>query len=330
MVGKLSPFWIQKTLASSVECEGVGVHSGARVSLRLHPGSAHGGIVFLRRLSDGSLHRIPARWDYVGDTKMCTTLSLPRTEGQHPPVILKTVEHLMAAFAGCGVDNALVEVDSEEMPILDGSSAPFVELIKEAGIVSLGVPAKRIRILKPVTLQRGEAELTLLPSDTPSFHVTFDGRGRLSALLGDRPQKMSFSLEHDDFAALVAPARTFGFYEDAQKLWSHGLALGASMDNTVVIHEGAIMNPDGLRYGDEFVRHKLLDAIGDLALAGARLVGRFEGINPGHELNNLLLRKVLEDPKAWEFCQNSYEATESCFVRFPTPQNKEVAFGGCA
>lgn len=287
----------QQTLATPVRCTGIGVHSGKPVTLTLHPGLAHSGYVFIRTDVPENAQRIPARWDTVTDTAMCTKIT--NAQG----VSVSTIEHVVAALAGCGIHNAVIEVDGPEVPIMDGSSADFVALVHKTSVRQQREKVRRIKILKPVEVAMGRSTALLKPSDEPQFTMQFNANGRLAGQVWT----LEYYPAHDDFADLLSSARTFGFYEDAQALWSQGLAKGASLDNTVVIKEGQVMNEEGLRFSDELVRHKMLDAIGDLALAGGSLVGHFVGINSGHALNNQLLRTLFADESAWCF-ENALKA----------------------
>jgi UDP-3-O-[3-hydroxymyristoyl] N-acetylglucosamine deacetylase len=279
----------QNTLASSVSCTGIGVHSGKPVTLTLRPAIANSGYVFIRTDVPEHSQRIPARWDTVTDTAMCTKIT--NAQG----ISVSTIEHVIAALAGCGIHNAIVEVDGPEVPIMDGSSSQFVELIHQASLRVQRKLASRIKVLKPVEVKVGNSTATLKPSDEAKFTMQFNANGRLN----NQSWSLVYYPDHDDFADLLSCARTFGFFEDAQHLWSQGLAQGASLDNTVVIKEGKVMNEEGLRFTDEFVRHKMLDAIGDFALAGAPILGHFVGVNSGHGLNNQLLRALFADETAW-------------------------------
>lgn len=277
----------QKTIAQAVECSGVALHSGAETALTLRPAPAGTGIIFRRTDLDGS-PEIPARWDHVVDTTLCTTLG---TEGG---VRISTVEHLMAALAGCHIDNLYVEVDGPEVPIMDGSSQPFVCLVERAGVVEQAEARRVMEILKPVTVEDGDrmVELTPSPSFSVGFEIDFDNRAVAR-------QELVVTLINGSFKSEIARARTFGFAEEVAQMRAAGLARGGSLDNAVVISEDRILNEDGLRYDDEFVRHKVLDAVGDLYLAGAPVRGHFRGVRSGHRLNNELLRALFADDAAW-------------------------------
>ena len=278
----------QQTLAHAVECVGVGLHSGLNVTMTLRPAPADGGIVFRRVDVDAGTGEIPARFDHVVDTRMCTTL------GNKAGVTVGTIEHLMAAFAGLGVDNAVVELDGPEVPIMDGSAAPFVFLIECAGLVDQDAPRRVIRIVKDMALADGQAEARLSPAD----HLSLDCEIDFKSAAVDR-QSLRLGMVNGTFRKELARARTFGFLEDVEKLRSLGLARGGSLENAIVVHDGRVLNEEGLRYDDEFVRHKALDALGDLYLAGAPLIGAFRGVRSGHAANNRLLRALFADPTAW-------------------------------
>lgn len=283
------PAW-QRTLRASISCVGVGLHSGRKVTLTLHPAPADSGIV-LRR-SDINV-MIPARYDNVLDTRMCTALGL---EGR-PETLVGTVEHLMAALAGCGVHNVVAELDGPEVPILDGSSTNFVFLIECAGIVEQDAPAPAIEVLRRVRVAQGESFVELRPAARGldmSVSIAFDapaiGRQALTLRLGPAV-----------FRRGLAPARTFTMASEVAALQAAGLARGGSLDNAVVVDGARVLNPAGLRMPDEFVRHKLLDAVGDLALAGASLNARYVANRPGHALNNRLLRALFADAANWRW-----------------------------
>lgn len=282
----------QTTLERAVTISGHGVHSNKEVSLTIHPADANHGIVFLRTNLENSADRvIEARHDGVSATALCTVLGC-QTSGS-----VSTVEHLMAALMGIGLDNALVEIDGGEMPILDGSSERFVEAFDEAGIKQLSEPRRYLKVLKTVRVEHNGAYVELKPYDYGfrldveiNFETEVVGRQRLIA-----------DLTPDYFRKDIARARTFGFMRDVERLWKAGYALGASLDNTVAIGEEAIINPEGLRYPDEFVRHKVLDAVGDLALAGASIIGEYRGYCAGHSLNNAILTALFADASNYTF-----------------------------
>ncbi len=281
----------QQTIAVPVSCTGIGLHTGKPATLTLRPATPNSGYVFMRTDVPEHSRRIPARWDTVTDTAMCTKIT--NSQG----ISVATIEHVIAALAGCGIHNAIIELDGPEVPVMDGSSADFVDMIRQASTRQQRQPVRRIKILKTIEVKVGKATATLKPSDETRFSMQFNANGRLA----NQAWSLDYYPDHDDFGDLLSSARTFGFYEDAQHLWAQGLAQGASLDNAIVIKDGKVMNEEGLRFSDEFVRHKMLDAIGDLALAGAPIQGLFSGENSGHGLNNQLLRALFADDSAWSF-----------------------------
>lgn len=283
----------RKTLKTAIGCVGVGLHSGRRVALMLRPAVAGTGILFRR--SDLGID-IPARFDRVVDTRLCTALV---AEGA-PQARIGTVEHVMAALAGTGITDAVVELDGPEVPILDGSAAPFLFLIDCAGTVSLETPAPVIEVLRRVRVEEGEAFAELLPAQLPGFEATMRIEFPATAI---GTQQVSLRLSPAAFRAGVADARTFTLAEDIARLRAAGLAQGGSLENAIVVDGPLVLNPGGLRRPDEFVRHKLLDVVGDLALAGAALSARFIGHRSGHALNNKLLRALFADRGAWRMVE---------------------------
>ena len=280
----------QRTLKTPINCTGIALHSGQKVSMTLRPGEADCGIVFKRTDIAGEGAFIPASWDKVVDTTMCTKL------GNDDGVTIGTVEHLMAALFGCGIDNALIELNGPEVPIMDGSAAPFVFLVECAGVVAQDAPRRVIRVAKPVSIEDGDRVATLAPANgfSLSFEIDFDNP-TVSR------QSFSLGLVNGAFKKELSRARTFGFLHDVEELWASGLAQGGSLDNAVVVSGDKILNEDGLRYDNEFVRHKVLDAIGDLYLAGAPILGRFRGVCSGHATNHLLLAALFADQDAWSY-----------------------------
>jgi UDP-3-O-[3-hydroxymyristoyl] N-acetylglucosamine deacetylase len=282
----------QTTVREDIALQGYGVHSAGHAHLVIKPAAVNHGIIFLRTgLPGGIQRRIPARYGNVSSTELCTVLGDPG----HGAVA--TVEHIMAALYGLGVDNALVEIDGPEVPIMDGSAAAFVEAIRRVGVVSQHAPRRVVRVLRPVSVSKGTAFSELLPNDEDGlrFEVSIDFE---TAVIGQ--QSMTLELEPAAFATEVARARTFGFMRDVELLWKNGFALGASLDNTVAIGEERVINPEGLRFDDEFVRHKLLDAVGDIALAGLHINGVFRSHCGGHRLNIAVLRELFSDPANFE------------------------------
>jgi UDP-3-O-[3-hydroxymyristoyl] N-acetylglucosamine deacetylase len=280
----------QTTLRDDVSVTGIGVHSGLPVTLTLHPAEANTGIVFLRTGITGQPDReIPANVRAVTATEFATVL------GDHTGPLCSTAEHVLAALSGLGVDNALIEVDGPEVPIMDGSAEPFVAAIEQAGVVTLLSPRRYIQVLKPVSVARDAAFGELRPyarGFRVEIEIEFD-----HPLIGR--QSLDLDVEPDSFRREIARARTFGFMRDVAKLWSAGYALGATFENTLVVTENRVLNPDGVRFADEFVRHKALDAIGDLALAGAPLLGAYRSVRGGHKLNHAVLSSLMADPTAW-------------------------------
>lgn len=279
--------YYQKTIANSISCQGIGVHSGTSATVTLHPAVSGSGITFIR--TDLGDAEIKANWQTVVDTRFCTTIG--NTQG----VTVSTVEHLLAALAASGVDNIRVEIDGPELPIMDGSSQPFVSLIEEAGLKEQKAPRKVIRVLKPVSVKEGNREVSLKPAPYYEIEVDFDFAGRTPLA----SQHRVFRPLEEDFAEDISSARTFGLLEDAEKLWSMGLSKGASLENTLVYDKTEVLNDDGLRYEDECVRHKVLDVLGDLHLAGGLLLGKFHGVRPGHGLHHKLLLALFSDPTAY-------------------------------
>lgn len=285
----------QRTLKADINCTGIGLHSAAHVHMQLRAAAPNTGIRFRRTDVKDANPEIIARWDAVSATAYSTTLR--NDDG----VTVSTVEHLMAALAGCAIDNAVIELDGAEVPVMDGSSAPFVFLIECAGIIEQAAPRRAVRVLKTVEVGDGDRYCTLSPSDgfSVSFEIDFDSTvvNRKSGF---------FDLHNGGFRRHICRARTFGFQQDVQKLWDQGLALGGSLENAVVVGaDDSILNDEGLRYEDEFLRHKVLDSVGDLYLAGAPLLAHFHGQCSGHSLNNRLLRRLFADAAAWEYCDDA-------------------------
>jgi len=281
----------QRTVKAAIGCVGVGLHTGQRINLTLHPAAPDTGIVFRR--SDLGID-IPARFDCVVDTRLCTVLASPDA----PHARVGTVEHVMAALAACGIDNALIEVDGPEVPVLDGSSAPFVFLIDCAGVAEQGAEPRTIEVLRTVRVTDGEAFAELRPAATDGLEMSVSIAFAAEAI---GQQSCTMRLTDMDFRHELAQARTFTMAGDIAGLQAAGLAKGGSLDNAVVVDGSRVLNPGGLRMANEFVRHKTLDAVGDLALAGASLRARFVAHRPGHSLNNRLLRALFADPVAWRF-----------------------------
>lgn len=276
------------TLAQAAVCAGIGLHTGARVRMVLKPAPAGTGIVFDRTDLDLADCRIPARYDLVRSTDLGTTIV--NADGAS----VSTVEHLMAAFAGLGVDDVLVELHGPEVPAMDGSSLPFIELLEHAGLKTQPAPRRAIRILKPVEVSLGGRTAVFLPSLQPAIDVSIDFE---NAVIGT--QQYRFEVTPERFRTEIAAARTFGFRRDYETLLKAGLARGGSMENAVVLDDDGVANPEGLRFADEFVRHKILDAVGDLYLAGAPILGLYQASRPGHGINNVAVRALMADASAW-------------------------------
>ncbi|WP_372778711.1 UDP-3-O-acyl-N-acetylglucosamine deacetylase [Litorivivens sp.] len=279
----------QRTLRNTIRATGVGLHTGEKVYLTLKPAPVDNGIVF-RRTDLNPVVEIPARAENVGDTTLSSTLV-------KDDVRVSTVEHLLSAMAGLGIDNAYVELSAAEVPIMDGSAGPFVFLIQSAGIEEQNAPKKFIRIKKEITVKEGDKVASFLPFDgfKVSFTINFD-----HPVFRDRKPKAELDFSSTSFVKEVSRARTFGFMHEIEYLRSKGLAQGGSVDNAIVVDEYRILNEDGLRYDDEFVKHKVLDAIGDLYLLGYSLIGEFRAYKSGHGLNNASLRALIAQEDAWE------------------------------
>lgn len=287
----------QRTLKNAIRASGVGLHTGQKVYVTLRPAAVDAGIIFRRVDLDQPID-IPAVPENVGDTRLSTTLV---KDG----VRVSTVEHLLAAFAGLGIDNAYVDLSAAEVPIMDGSAAPFVFLVQSAGIAEQRAPKRFIRIKQSVTVEDGEKWVRFEPFEgfKVSFTIDFD-----HPVFESSGKKTEVDFSTTSFVKEVSRARTFGFVRDIEKLRNANLALGGSMDNAVVIDEYRVLNAEGLRYEDEFVKHKVLDAIGDLYLLGHSLIGAFVGYKSGHALNNKLLRALMARKEAWELV--TFEADE--------------------
>ncbi|MEH6585376.1 MAG: UDP-3-O-acyl-N-acetylglucosamine deacetylase [Halioglobus sp.] len=288
----------QRTLRNSIKATGVGLHTGEKVYLTLAPAPVDTGIVF-RRVDLDPVVEIPGRADNVADTTLSTGLL---ANGER----VSTVEHLMAAMAGLGIDNAYVDVSAPEVPIMDGSAGPFVFLIQSAGIEEQNAAKKFIRIKRKVTVEDGDKVASFLPFDgfKVAFTIDFD-----HPVFRDRTAHADVDFSTTSFVKEISRARTFGFMHEIEYLRSKGLARGGSVDNAIVVDEYRILNQDGLRYDDEFVRHKVLDAIGDLYLLGNSLIGEFRAYKSGHALNNASLRALIAQPDAWEVVTFEDEAT---------------------
>ncbi len=296
----------QRTLKNVIRATGVGLHSGEMVYLTLRPAAPNTGIIF-RRVDLDPAVEIEAKAVNVGETALSTTLV------QHGHKV-STVEHLLSALAGLGIDNAYIDLNAAEVPIMDGSAGPFVFLVQSAGIEEQNVAKQFIRIKKPVILEDGDKWAKFEPFE--GFKVSFTIDFEHPAFTG-RPQQVDVDFSSTSFVREVSRARTFGFMKDIEKLREMNLALGGSMDNAIVVDDFRVLNEDGLRYEDEFVRHKVLDAIGDLYLLGHSLIGAFVGHKSGHEVNNRLLRKLLAQEDAWELV--SFEEDKDAPILFSRP-----------
>ena len=281
----------QRTLKDSVSAVGVGLHKGEKVRVTLRPAPANTGIVF-RRVDLDPVVDIKASPEAVGETTLCTCLV--NEEG----VQISTVEHLLAAVAGLGLDNLVIDVNSPEVPIMDGSSLPFVYLIQSVGIEEQNVAKRFLRIKKPIRVEEGDKWAELLPYEgfKVDFAIEFD-----HPVIAKTGQNMTMDLTSSSFIKEISRARTFGFMKDIEFLRSHNLALGGSLENAIVLDDYRMLNPEELRYDDEFVKHKILDAIGDLYMGGVSILGELRAFKSGHALNNMLLREVFKQTEAWEW-----------------------------
>ncbi len=298
----------QRTIKQPIATTGVGLHKGNKVQLTLRPAPVNTGLVF-RRVDLKPAVDIPANAEFVRDTRMCTCLI------NDDNVRVSTVEHLLAALAAMGIDNLIIEVDSHEIPIMDGSSHPFVYLLQSAGIEEQNAAKKFIKIKQPVRVEDGDkwAELTPHQGFRIDFAIDFD-----HPAIANTVQQLSIDFSSNNFIKEISRARTFGFMKDIEMLRANNLALGGSFDNAVVLDEFRILNTEGLRYDDEFVKHKVLDAIGDLYMGGHTILGHLHAFKSGHALNNQLLRAVLQHQEAWEFVTFEDDA-EMAPIAFSTP-----------
>lgn len=290
----------QRTLKAPVETVGVGLHSGLPVRLTLRPAPPDSGIVF-RRTDLAVPIDIPARPERVGDTRMASTLQAADS-GEGAQVKVATVEHLMSALAGLGIDNLMVEVTAPEIPILDGSAGSFVFLVQSVGIIEQPAAKRFIRVLRPVEIREGDKWARLEPH--PGFKLRFSIDFNHPAI-DATVQEVEVDFERESYLSAIGRARTFGFVQDVETLRSLGLAQGGSLENAIVMDESRVLNAEGLRSPDEFVKHKILDAVGDLYLAGHPLLAAYVAHKSGHALNNLLLRRLFEDNSAWEWASFS-------------------------
>ncbi|HVK92182.1 MAG TPA: UDP-3-O-acyl-N-acetylglucosamine deacetylase [Mycoplana sp.] len=291
----ISLLGLQTTISSPVTISGTGVHSGAVVSITFHPAEADSGIVFQRVHDNGSVSEYRAVSAQVGNTDLCTVL------GFSPEKSVATIEHVMAALYALSLDNVLIEVHGAEMPIMDGSAAPFIDAIDQVGLRPLAVKRRYIRVVKPIRIESGGSWAEFLPHDGTRFEVEIDFD---CPLIGRQAWKGE--LTPQTFRNELSRARTFGFMRDVERLWAAGYALGSSLENSVVISDdNAVINVEGLRYADEFARHKTLDAVGDLALAGAQFIGCYRSYRGGHKMNAHALKALLNDRTAYEVVEAS-------------------------
>lgn len=280
---------VQRTLAKDISVVGVGLHSGKRITLSLHPAPENSGIVF-RRVDCSPAVVLPAFPQNVNDTRLATTLNIGK-------IFISTIEHLMSAFNGLGIDNAVVDVDGHEIPIMDGSARDFVDLVRKAGIVKQQAPRMFVRVKRVIRVEEGDKWAQLEPHEgfVVDFSIAFN-----HPVLDATPQRDVYDMARDDYAEKIACSRTFGFVSDFDKLRAMGLIQGGSLDNAIAVDEKGVVNPEGLRNEAEFVRHKMLDAMGDLYVLGHPLLAKYTASKSGHGLNNKLLRALLSDPDAWE------------------------------
>jgi len=295
----------QRTIKNSIKATGIGLHTGKKITLSLNPAPAETGIIFTRTDLDNIIN-IKACPENVGDTTLSTTLISNNIK-------VSTVEHLLSAIAGLGIDNLFINLDGPEVPIMDGSAGPFVFLLQSAGIKEQKKPKKFIRILKPIEVKDEETGKWVKFAPFDGFKVAFT-IGFDHPVFQDKTHKAVLDFSTVSYVKEVSRARTFGFMRDVELLRSKNLALGGSLDNAVVVDDHRVLNEDGLRYEDEFVKHKILDAVGDLYLLGKSLIGSFEGYKSGHDLNNKLLRKLIENQDAWE--EVGYKTTEELPINY--------------
>ncbi|CAO5678120.1 MAG: UDP-3-O-acyl-N-acetylglucosamine deacetylase [Holosporales bacterium] len=286
----------QATLLNSFKMAGIGVHSGKEITLTLEPSEVNTGIVF-ERTDVLENNKISALFDSVTSTTMCTQIS------NKFGVSVSTIEHLMAALSGCGVKNCLIKINGPEVPIMDGSARPFCDAILSIGVGFQPEKVKVLKIIKPIHVQNGSSYAELRPSDNRSFNMHFDFYGRMPKNL-QKDHTLSFDLDNDSFHSLLAHARTFGFYEDAEKLIKNGLAKGASLKNTIIIQDQKVLNEEGLRSKNEFIEHKILDAIGDLALSNFHILGAYHAYNGSHAINNSLMRHLFKSIDSWYWIES--------------------------
>lgn len=299
---------LQRTLKQTISATGVGLHSGERVKLTLHPAAPDTGIVF-RRTDLPAPVEVAAQPSLVNDTRLSSTLVTDTG------VRVGTIEHLMSAFAGLGIDNVVVDVTAAEIPIMDGSAAPFIFLLQTAGIEEQARPKKFIRVKQPVEVVEGDKWVKLMPHEGFSVELSIEFN---HPAFNRAPQTVHIDFATRSYIDEISRARTFGFMHEVEYMRQHGLGRGGNLNNAIVIDDEYVLNPEGLRFPDEFVRHKILDAIGDLYIVGHPLIAAFSGHKSGHALNNKLLRVLLDRPDAWEFVSFSQpEEVPSSFHRLP-------------
>lgn len=286
---------LQRTLENKVTISGIGLHTGARINLSLRPAMANTGIIFHRTDGDQTVD-IKASADNVVDTRMATVLG-------NQGVTVSTVEHFMAALAAFGIDNLHIDIDGPEVPVLDGSAAPFIREIQQAGIRTLNSSRKFIAIRKPLEIIEGEKRISIIPSRF--FRISFDIAFEHPAI---SVQQYSMKFTTENFCKEIAAARTFGFLHEVEHLKANGLARGGSLENAVVIDKKGVMNPEGLRYPDEFVRHKILDSFGDFSLLGYPLLGHIRAFKAGHDLNAKMVQTIRDNPSHWSYVEFSPQA----------------------
>ncbi len=305
----------QRTLKNSIRATGVGLHTGTKIYMTLKPAPADSGIIFRRVDLPGS-PEVRAFAANVGETTLGTTI----VQGE---ARVSTVEHLLSAFAGLGIDNAIVEVNAPEVPIMDGSAGPFVFLLQAAGIAELAAPKRFVRVLKTIEVRDGDKWARFTPFD--GFRVNFEIEFN-HPIFKLHSQQATMDFSTTSYLKEVSRARTFGFMRDIETLRAHNLALGGNLDNAIVLDDSRVLNEDGLRSQDEFVKHKILDAIGDLYLLGHSLIGEFSGFKSGHGLNNKLLRALLDDPAAWQ--EVIFEKPEQAPISYVEPGSLPEAANG--
>lgn len=297
----------QTTLRNSVSCSGIGLHSGSQVRMTMYPAAANTGIVFKRLDVAAEQAFVPARFDVVSDTRLGTTIR------NRFGVTVSTIEHLMAALWGAGVDNAVIELDGPEVPIMDGSSEPFMFLLECAGTVEMQAPRKVLRVLKAIEVREGDSIARVEPNREGDEGCVISIEIQYNNAVVDK-QGSCYDFRETTFKQALSRARTFGFEHEVEALRKMGLALGGSLDNAIVVGKDRVLNKEGLRYADEFVRHKALDCIGDLYLSGYRIDGHFTFVRPGHAINNALLRALQADESAYIITQEGVVTAQAFAV----------------